>query len=361
MEREYGLLRSQLKGYLFEKIVMELLRKNDFNQIDVFREPGERVRELREGFIEMKGRGCWHQIDCPCDYGRLVPFLYPIRLLGEVKFYKSPLAKKHMREFIGVIKDIQENYFVSDDVEWMRYAPRKMEIGVFFSANGFQEEAEKLAYVHGIKTISYENNYVIDRIKVLIEELERNYLSVACIEKNAWNDFWTEFNGAIRAGVTPAYRRRGDYWADGYEIVLDNIYHALLEVRTSFIATTAAGVFLHFVSVDDFPEAVFEGTDEGWCRVFYRRDDYGNRYFWMEIQGDETHRRFYFTPPQSLDEAAFYGGEIVLNEKERIFRVLNVNIVLGGIVRSLTLHMDEDWLNEARREVIRNGLGNRYL
>ena len=161
MRNECKTPRSQLKGYLFEIVIMELLRKNQFNNINVASEPGDRVRENRAGFIEFKGRGCWHQIDCPCDYNKFIPFSYPLRLLGEVKFYKKPLSKEHIREYIGVLKDIQENYFVADGIDIQNFYPRKLEIGVYFSANGFQEEAEKLAYAHGIRTISYRNNHLI--------------------------------------------------------------------------------------------------------------------------------------------------------------------------------------------------------
>lgn len=345
MEHEYKLLRSQLKGHLFEIIIMELLTRNDFTKINVATQPNDRVREIREGFIEFKGRGCWHQIDCPCDYCRLIPFAYPLRLLGEVKFYKSPLEKKHIREYIGVIKDIQENYLVADGVNLQNFYPRKMEIGVCFSASGFQAEAEKLAYAHGIKTISYENNYLIDRLKRLIEELEKNYLSVRCMKDNIWNDFRQEFIYAIQYGEIYNNERYRSYWSSGYRRILEEIRQSLAEIRSSFIATTATGVFLHFVGDSYFPEELFRESDEGRCRVFYNYDNFRNRYFWLEISGDNRRRRFYFTPPESLDQAAVFGNEIVLNEKERIFRVLNVNIELNGIARSLTLRLDKDWLD----------------
>ena len=71
----------------------------------------------------------------------------------------------------------------------------------------------------------------------------------------------------------------------------------------------------------------------------------------MEISGDNRRRRFYFTPPESLDFASVFGNEIVLNEKERIFRTLNVNINLNGISRNLTLHLDQDWLDAIRHNL----------
>lgn len=346
MNGEYNLYRSQLKGYLFEIIILELLRKNNFNEVQVAREPRDRVRELRPGFIEFKGRGCWHQIDCPCDYSQFIPFMYPLRLLGEVKYYKKPLEKKHLREYIGVIKDIQENYFVADGVDPQEFYPRKTEIGVYFSASGFQEEAEKIAYAHGIKTISYANNPLLDRLKTLIDELERNYISTQCLKDHTWNMFRQSLVETLRYHAPMGYR---PYLADGYEYVIEHIRDAVDNIRSSFIATTATGVFLHFVGNAPFPDELFEFTDESRCRVYYNHDNFRNRYFWLELAEDTQHRRFYFTPPESLDHAAVFGNEIVLNEKERVFRVLNVNIQIRGVSRSLTLHLDEGWLGAIRR------------
>lgn len=348
MERENNLDRSKLRGYLFEIIIMELLLKNQFSEINVSAEPDDRVREIRPGFIEFKGRGCWHQIDCPCDYSNLIPFSYPLRLLGEVKFYKTHLDKKYIREYIGVIKDIQENYFVADGVDPSDFYPRKMEIGVYFSANGFQAEAEKLAYAHGIKTVSYENNYLINELKLLVEELERNYLSIRCMKDNTWNTFRRNFIEAIRLGYPIHNIRYRSHFADGYEAIIERIRQALLNIRSSFIATTATGVFIHFVGSSDFPYDLFQENDEGRCRVYYDYDNFRNKYFWLEISGDNQRRRFYFTPPESLDLASVFGDEIVLNEKERLFRTLSVNIKLNGISRSLTLHLDELWINAIR-------------
>ena len=345
MDREFGLYRSQLKGYLFEIIILELLRKNNFYEVQVAREPEDRVREIRPGFIEFKGRGCWHQIDCPCDYSELIPFMYPIRLLGEVKYHKKPLEKKHIREYIGVIKDIQENYFVADGVNPQEFYPRKTEIGIYFSASGFQAEAEKLAYAHGIKTISYANNPLIDRIKFLIDEFERNYISVQCLKDHTWDKFRQALIEMLRYDAPIGYQ---PYLANGYEVIIEDIRDTIGDIRSSFIATTATGVFLHFTGNDPFPNDLFAQTDEGRCRVCYNYDNFGNRYFWLELAGDEHRRRFYFSPPESLDHAAVFGSEVVLNEKERVFRVLNVNIQINGISRRLLLRLDEGWLEAAR-------------
>ena len=353
MRGEFGLLRSQLKGYLFEVVIMELLIRSGFHPLDVRLEPPNRVREMRDGFIEIKGRGCWHQIDCPCDYSRPIPFSYPLRLLGEVKFYKTPLEKKHIRAYIGVIKDIQENYFVTDGMAPEDIYPRQLEFGVYFSASGFQAEAEKLAYAHGIKTVSYRNHCLMEPLKELVAQLEEECLSVRCLSDGAWKSVRQELVDMLRNGVPAWDNSRRSYWSEDCLPVLDEIRWMLSNIRTSFIATTANGVFLHFIGKDKFPAELFRDTDRQYCRVYYNTAYRGERYFWLEINGDRNRSRFYFTPPEALEEASLYGKELVLNEKERTFRFLNVNIIIEGIARSLTLQLDQDWLQAARNREYR--------
>lgn len=347
MRGEYDLKRRQLKGYLFEIIILELLNINGFVTIKTENESEENVRETRAGFIEFKGRGCWHQIDCPCDYNKFVPFLYPIRILGEVKFYATPVQKNLIREYIGVLKDIQENYFVFGNMRDINLYPRKLNVGAYFAANGFNEEAEKLAYAHGIKTISYQNNYLIDRIKNSIQELENNYLSIKCMNTGIWKAFKTDFISAIRNNGNGQFSRL--YLADGSQHVLEEISENLTAIKSSFMATSSTGVFIHFVGEHHFPSELFRESDYALCRVYYDYDNFHNKYFWLEISNDDQERKYYFTPPESLNEAAVYGGEIVLNEKERIFKVLNVSINMDGINRNLILHIDQDWLDAARK------------
>ena len=171
------------------------------------------------------------------------------------------------------------------------------------------------------------------------------------MKDNIWNAFRREFIDAIRYGYPDNHAGHHPYTADGYGEIVEEIRQTLVSIRSSFIATTATGVFLHFVGETDFPDELFQYSDEGRCRIYYDIDNFRNRYFWMEITGDDLRRRFYFTPPESLDFASVFGNEIVLNEKERIFRTLNVNINLNGISRSLTLHLDQDWLEAIRHNL----------
>ena len=127
----------------------------------------------REGFVEVRGRGCWHQIDCYFDYKYMIPFTYPIRMIGEAKFYTKRLSKRHIRSLIGVLKDIQENYYAEEGKNVDEFVQRRTEIGVFFAVNGFQNEAEKLAYARGIRTVSYLDHPLMSEIGNMVIHLTK--------------------------------------------------------------------------------------------------------------------------------------------------------------------------------------------
>lgn len=100
-----------LKGFLFEIAILHMLLANGFSRVplDSSKEASDaRAVMSRKYFIEFKGRGGWHQIDCPCDLNYTSPFMFPIRLLGEVKFTQNKVSKRVVESYIGVIKDIQD-------------------------------------------------------------------------------------------------------------------------------------------------------------------------------------------------------------------------------------------------------------
>jgi hypothetical protein len=306
-------------------------------------------------FFEVKGRGAWHQIDCLCDYETILPFLYPIRMIGEVKFNAKPLKKDKIREFIGVIKDIQENYFALDNTAIPSH--RVTELGVYFSANGFDEQAEKLAFVHNIKTISYKNNYIVDRIRKYIRQLEINYLVASdCLASGRLNSFLQAFTNYLKS--IDDDRLFVEFLnfarpANGIDRVLHRLSAEMGRIRASFVACTSAGVFLHFIGYTDFPVALFQNTDVQECKVHYSViDNTDSRRYWIELSNDLERSKFYFTPPESLEEAAFYGGEIVLNEKNKIFKSLQASMKINGIKRNITIILDEKWLEKAIRDTI---------
>ena len=344
--------RGRVKGYMWEAVVLRLLQENDFVEITTV--DNVRTKRDRGYFLEMRGRGTWHQIDCPCDYTRFIPFVNPLRLLGEVKFYANPVQKNLIREFIGTIKDIQENYFVSDD--FMQPTMRYTELGAYFSANGFDVEAERLAFAHNIKAVSHKNIEPLDAIKSLVEEIERNYIAAGvCISAGNQQDFIRLFRQILSAepGAIREFMQRFRP-ADGFDGIAHGLAASFERIGSNFIASSSGGALLHFVSADRFPDELFTGTDTQLCRVYYETTQAGRR-FHLVFSDDHERRRFYFSPPMSLALAAFFGGHEVLNEKDRIFRTLHVSRRIHGLARTLVMRLDQDWLDGVRQAGVDGG------
>lgn len=346
MNNESNKDRGRLKGYMWEAVVLRLLQENDF--VETTTVDNIRTKRDRGYFLEMRGRGTWHQIDCPCDYTHFIPFVNPMRLLGEVKFYRNPVQKNLIREFIGTIKDIQENYFVSDD--FTQPSTRYTELGAYFSANGFDTEAERLAFAHNIKTVSHKNVEPLDVLKSQVEDMERNYISAEnCISADNQQDFIQLFREILSGNR----RSIGDFIqrfqpADGFDRIADTLAVSFERIGSNFVANSSGGALLHFVGTGRFPDELFTDTDVQLCRVFYETTPVGRR-FHLIFADDRERRRFYFSPPLSLAQAAFFGGREVLNEKERIFRTVHVSRRINGLARTLVLMLDQDWLEGVRR------------
>ena len=64
---------------MFEIIVKVLLFKSGYKQL-----PSD-PKYLRGD--ELRGRGAWHQIDAFGQFSYGIPFLFPIRLICEAKYY----------------------------------------------------------------------------------------------------------------------------------------------------------------------------------------------------------------------------------------------------------------------------------
>lgn len=347
MKGEDSWKRGQLRGYIFEVIVRQLLKKNGWLLISD-NEDG-RVRRNNEYRIELKGRGTWHQIDTPCIFSRRIPFIYPLRLLVEAKYYSREVDKDKIRSFIGVIKDISENYFI-DSSHTIDSQNRYTDLGVFFSANGFQEQAVNLAFAHGIQTISYRTNLQMREIKKSIEELEENGLSWNnTISNGKCYGFMNDLEELLEGNLSNIQNFLKKYDGnDNTQNSINQLYKSLKPVQTSFLGMTSRGVLLHFLSKDEFPDELFTQEDEASCRIYFNDTQSSEDIpMWLEFSDDNKRGRFYFDVPAGLEEVIRKGGDI-LNEKERHFEKISVSIIVKGILRSLTLKIDKEWIEKLK-------------
>ena len=217
--------KAQYKGYLLEKICRLLLEDAGYT---LMKEDDFVKYKGSDKFVELIGRGTKHQIDLPYEFNYHVPFVNQIQIIGEVKYYSSAIAKSYIRSFIGVIKDISENYVISHVTKVDDLKERKLVQALFISASGFQIEAEKLALAHNIKLITFHGNPVFQPILRHIEDLTNNY----------------DYLGF-------------DYHSINYRNHIIDPEKTIKElfnenVKSYFLATTRTGYLMYFVSNQEF-------------------------------------------------------------------------------------------------------------
>jgi len=335
--------RGQLRGYIFEVVIRQLLKKNGWSLLN--REEIDRVRIHNNYQIEIKGRGTWHQIDTPCVFSRRIPFTFPLRLLVEAKYYSKELQKDKIRSYIGVVKDISENYFI-DDTHTTASQLRYNDIAVFFSATGFQEEAVNLAFAHGIKTISYRTNPQMAAIKNDIADLEtRGHYCSQTLGRGRQIAFMKDLEDVLEATndqeMAPFLGTYGGN--DVTKEILLQLREDLNGLTTNFMGISASGELLHFIGRAPFPEELFEETDEQHCRVYYEDVNHRGIPMWLQFSEDRQNRKFFFDVPAGLEEIILRGGD-VLNAKGHFFETISVSFIIGNMLRSLALKIDKEWL-----------------
>ena len=318
--------KSTIKGSIFEILILKMVLKSGYHLIQPIKDiEKNKYRLIRKRFLEIKGRGEYHQIDIPVDLDYAPPFIYPIRMLGEVKCYSTKLSKDIVRAEIGKMKDIQENYFVDkktnlDDVK--KY--RRTEVFSIFSAEGFDLPAEKLAYAHNIKTISYEDCALIEIIKIVSEELAEYISHKSEITQKKYID-------GIYDNLINGRKSSFPYYIDTHILRLENYYNS---IKTSIIATTESGLTLHLLSNNNFPDLYFEKSDTAMCMI--RKDEYG---WHIKIKD----YKLYFSMPKLLlnEYKVNSDGVMVYPKKEDAFSKIYVSKEINGIIRTLTLIFDK--------------------
>jgi len=159
---------GQAKGYLLEYEVLRLLKKSDYVNV-------------KKG--QVRGRGAQHQIDGYGVFSIPTAFVYPIRLLSESKCYKDPVELEVVRNFVGVIKDISENYVVAKTHK-RNSLYRYTDAGCIFSASPFVQSAQEYAWAHNIFLVSFLEMTFMEQILTRIDQSARTPAMAAILNDN---------------------------------------------------------------------------------------------------------------------------------------------------------------------------------
>lgn len=171
---------DQIKGVLFEEVVLFLLRTSGY--ITISEPAGDPTLKLSASGLCVRGRGAEHQIDAIADFSVHQPFANPQRLLVEAKCHrpKNPIAIAVLRNAIGVLKDVSEFWAASTGGGASK--PRYHYQYAVFATADFTREAQRYAFAHDIPLVPLARSAYF---KPIISEIENTAAVLAGYEQGA--------------------------------------------------------------------------------------------------------------------------------------------------------------------------------
>jgi hypothetical protein len=188
--------KSQARGYLLEIVLSRLIEINGYDVIRVA--DGNEIVTKANG-LNLRGRGGFHQFDTLGKFRTTPPFVYPLRLFVEAKFYsKTKVGIDRVRMGVGILEDVNTNYSTVEMNDEELAVEKYQYHYAIFSTSGFTEAAQRFAIAHKIHLIDLsgdEYRCIIDFIKQIVDKLGDIYGGgTDCIPNNiflAFKDFFT--------------------------------------------------------------------------------------------------------------------------------------------------------------------------
>lgn len=336
---------SQVRGALLEEAVLYLLEKFDYETIDASSAP--RDKSLRGGHsgLKVRGRGSWHQIDALAAFRSSPAFMYPLRLMVEAKCYQEhrTVAIEVVRNAVGVLKDISENYFSVSSRGNEVQVPRFNYHSAIFSTSGYSPGAIDYALAHQVFLIQYENVPVIRPLIEAIMQFDDD--CITSVGKSSISEVRRRYRAAIKDQIYGPDVR--DYITDqGIELINGALVMSLTRIRGSYFGMLQGRWPLHLLTATPLPAGAFE-SDRIRCHVtgfetgewkftpsrFPETDDR-----WFELE---------FNLPEGIANlvAENWGDrEAVANIKQEHFSYIDLSGRIGGIRRSVRLELDRKWI-----------------
>ena len=191
--------KSQVRGYLLEIVLSKLIEINGYDVIKVA--DGNEIITKANG-LNLRGRGGFHQFDTLGKFRITPPFVYPLRLFVEAKFYsETTVGIDRVRMGVGILEDVNTNYStVEMNAEELAVEKYQYHYAIF-STSGFTEAAQRFAIAHKIHLIDLsgdEYRCIIDLIRQIVDELAYIYGGgTDCIPKDIFLDFKEFFTNIV--------------------------------------------------------------------------------------------------------------------------------------------------------------------
>lgn len=345
--------KSQAKGYLLEIVLAKLLKVNGY---DLVTSTDNEIVNLPRNGLNVKGRGGYHQFDSLGTFRITPPFVYPIRLFLEAKFYTNKVGIDRIRMGIGILQDVNTNYFTVEMTSEELKLPKYNYNYAIFSTSGFTDDAQRLAIAHKIYLMDLSSGYykwIRDFINQIVDRLfDINGIRGEDISGDIFNDFKEDFSRWIN---NLSYNRLYRWFNfDIQQSVVNEFVNQMQNVRSIYIASTKSSQIIALVPDDDedFRESLRRNPYQ---EVTITWNENENDVWIVRPTGNYDRYRLTFQLPSVIREYIFDNSanqyESAYDEKRRSFGMLSFIAYLDGVNPTLcTLKFDE---KETKRRVDR--------
>ncbi len=343
---------------MLEEAVLYLLEKVGYRTIDSHAFELKKESGIRSGHsgLEVQGRGTWHQLDALASFEYSPAFMYPLRLIVEAKCYRNnrPVGVEVIRNAVGVLKDISENYFtVSSQSGAKVQVPRFNYHSAVFSTSGFTSGAVHFALAHQVFLIQYKNVPVIQPLIDAIKNFDewcitrlgkRKISEVRKIYRKALRD--RDYDNHTLELIT----------MEGRNHIEDSMVQTVQRVRGSYFGMLQGRWPLHLLTETPLPSGAFE-SDNVKCRVTgYANGEW--KFTPIDFQRDQSNWfELQFNLPDEvaiLVSENWEDREAVVNMKQQYFSYIDLTGIIGGIRRNVRLELDPEWIEQYLTRVRRS-------
>jgi hypothetical protein len=334
---------SAIRGAMLEEVILSLLQRLGFRTIVA----GDEGTHAGRSGLEVQGRGERHQIDAFAAFDFTPAFVYPLRLLFEAKCYRpsSPVGIEVVRNAVGVLKDISENYFSSTSgttsAETVKVA-RFNYVSAIFSTSGFTANAQRYALAHQIFLVQYQHNRLFGPISEGLLSFRQNDFVMRDGPTKALRQF-------VRAKLNEEELTQNPFTPLGLKKFNENVAEHVRAIGGSYFGMLQGRWPIHLLSSEPLPARVFADSDEVMCKVYGRES---NRWSFVPRQGSEGSDGWFrldFDLPEEIAQLvqnARGDAERVANTKMKYFSFITLSGMIGGVRRQIRLKMDQDWIKE---------------
>jgi hypothetical protein len=350
---------SAARGAILEELVLHLLAKVGYRTVQADKTEG--TRDGHSG-LEVKGRGAWHQIDALAAFDRTPAFMYPLRVMVEAKCYSagSSVGIEVVRNSVGVLKDISENYFAfrpikGDDPEIQ--VPRFNYHAAIFSTSGYSSAAQRYAIAHQVFLIQYSRIHVLEPVIQGLLALNPTHLAKKAAlpsHKTMTALLREELRQMLTLGEAPVSSQFNILNPAGRRHVRENIVTPLLAINGSYFGMLQGKWPMHLLSRKPLPPAVFARRDDVPCKIYGRNSD---RWSFVPVEwneGDINWFRLDFDIPEEILELVKAVGSdpmALAQVKHEQFSTLDLSGRIGDIYRQVRLRLDEEWFEQYLQKI----------